>query len=47
MWGDGMVYYFFPQPDSDYIFNAIACAQELKAEVRENQQKVATAQRIG
>jgi len=28
--GDGMVYYFFPQPDSSYIFNAIACAQEVK-----------------
>ena len=32
--GDGMVYYFFPQPDSDYIFNALACAQELKFEIR-------------
>jgi len=32
--GDGMVYYFFPQPDSDYIFNALACAQELKSEIR-------------
>src|SRR5450830_1236088 len=32
--GDGMVYYFLPQPDSDYIFNALACAQELKSEVR-------------
>jgi class 3 adenylate cyclase len=28
--GDGMVYYFFPQPDSSYIFNAVACAHELK-----------------
>jgi adenylate cyclase len=28
--GDGMVYYFFPQPDSSHIFNAIACAHELK-----------------
>jgi len=28
--GDGMVYYFFPQPDSSYIFNALACAQEVK-----------------
>jgi class 3 adenylate cyclase len=28
--GDGMVYYFFPQPDSNYIFNALACAQELR-----------------
>lgn len=32
--GDGMVYYFFPQPDSDYIFNSLACAQELKSEIR-------------
>jgi len=32
--GDGMVYYFFPQPDSNYIFNALACAQELKLEMR-------------
>lgn len=29
--GDGMVYYFFPQPDSNYIFNAAICAMELKA----------------
>ena len=28
--GDGMVYYFFPQPDSNHIFNALACAQEIK-----------------
>ena len=28
--GDGMVYYFFPQPDSSYIFNAVACAQEVR-----------------
>lgn len=28
--GDGMVYYFFPQPDSSYIMNAVICAQELK-----------------
>lgn len=37
--GDGMVYYFFPQPDSDYIFNALACAQELKSEVRKISKK--------
>jgi adenylate cyclase len=37
--GDGMVYYFFPQPDSDYIFNALACAQELKLEVRKISKK--------
>lgn len=28
--GDGMVYYFFPQPDCSYIMNALTCAQELK-----------------
>ena len=28
--GDGMVYYFFPQPDSHYVFNALACAQEIR-----------------
>lgn len=32
--GDGMVYYFFPQPDSNYIFNAIACAHELKVAMK-------------
>lgn len=32
--GDGMVYYFFPQPDCNYIFNALICAQELKAAMR-------------
>ncbi|MBI2509296.1 MAG: MerR family transcriptional regulator, partial [Betaproteobacteria bacterium] len=29
--GDGMVYYFFPQPDCSYIINAAVCAQELKS----------------
>ncbi|MFM1897392.1 MAG: hypothetical protein RLZZ385_2466 [Pseudomonadota bacterium] len=32
--GDGMVYYFFPQPDCDYIFNAIQCALELREMMR-------------
>ena len=32
--GDGMVYYFFPQPDCNYIFNALVCAQEMKASMR-------------
>ncbi len=32
--GDGMVYYFFPQPDCNYIFNALECAQEMKAAMR-------------
>jgi class 3 adenylate cyclase/DNA-binding transcriptional MerR regulator len=26
--GDGLVYYFFPQPDGDYLANALECAQE-------------------
>lgn len=29
--GDGMVYYFFPQPDCNYIMNAAVCAHELKS----------------
>lgn len=29
--GDGLVYYFFPQPDSDYLSNALACAQEARS----------------
>lgn len=29
--GDGMVYYFFPQPDSNYMANALACAQEVRS----------------
>ncbi len=29
--GDGMVYYFFPQPDSNYVLNAVVCAQEIKS----------------
>lgn len=32
--GDGMVYYFFPQADSNYSFNALLCAQELRGEMR-------------
>ena len=32
--GDGMVYYFFPQPDSNYMFNAVVCAHEMKLEMR-------------
>jgi class 3 adenylate cyclase/DNA-binding transcriptional MerR regulator len=31
--GDGMVYYFFPQPDCNYIVNAAVCAYELKSVV--------------
>lgn len=32
--GDGMVYYFFPQPDSNYIVNALLCAQKIKQEMQ-------------
>ncbi|MCB1671812.1 MAG: adenylate/guanylate cyclase domain-containing protein, partial [Pseudomonadales bacterium] len=28
--GDGMVYYFFPQPDCNYVLNAVQCAIELQ-----------------
>ena len=31
---DGMVYYFFPQVEGNYLFNAIACAEELKMAMR-------------
>jgi hypothetical protein len=31
--GDGIRYFFLPQPDSNYISNAEACAQELKQEM--------------
>lgn len=33
--GDGMVCYFFPQPDCNYALNALRCAQEMKETVRE------------
>ena len=33
--GDGMLYYFLPQPDSDFKLNAIACALELTAMMRQ------------
>lgn len=32
--GDGLLYYFFPQPDSNYIFNALRCSREIKAEMQ-------------
>lgn len=32
--GDGMVYYFFPQPDCNYIFNALRCAIEMREAMR-------------
>lgn len=28
--GDGVVYYFFPQAESNYLFNALTCAAELR-----------------
>lgn len=31
--GDGMVYYFFPQPDSHYTLNAVRCAYEMSAAI--------------
>lgn len=33
--GDGMVCYFFPQPDCNYALNALRCAQEMKETIRE------------
>jgi adenylate cyclase len=32
--GDGLLYYFFPQPDSNYIFNTLRCAREIKTEIQ-------------
>lgn len=32
--GDGLVYYFFPQPDSDYLANSLACAQDIRKEIQ-------------
>lgn len=32
--GDGMLYYFFPQPDSNYLMNALCCAQEIRQEMQ-------------
>jgi class 3 adenylate cyclase len=32
--GDGMLYYFFPQPDSDYLMNALCCAHEMRQEMQ-------------
>lgn len=37
--GDGMVYYFFPQPDCDYKLNAIQCSLELKDMMKKITQK--------
>jgi class 3 adenylate cyclase len=32
--GDGMVYYFFPQPDGNYLWNALAAAHEMREAMR-------------
>lgn len=32
--GDGMVYYFFPQPDCNYIYNALKCANQIRDVMR-------------
>lgn len=32
--GDGMVYYFFPQPDCSYVWNALLAACEVRAAMR-------------
>ncbi len=31
--GDGLVYYFFPQPESNYLLNVLLCSQEIKLEM--------------
>jgi len=33
--GDGMVYYFFPQPDCSHIYNAMCCAHEMRLRMQE------------
>ncbi|HSH06864.1 MAG TPA: adenylate/guanylate cyclase domain-containing protein, partial [Burkholderiales bacterium] len=33
--GDGMLYYFLPQPDSNYVLNAMRCAVEMRERMRE------------
>lgn len=37
--GDGMLYFFFPQPDSHYVFNALRCAHEIREEMRRLSQR--------
>jgi len=32
--GDGMVYYFFPQPDCSYVMNAVVAANEMREVMR-------------
>lgn len=33
--GDGLVYYFFPQADSDYLTNSLMCAEEIREATRQ------------
>ncbi|MDX1594098.1 MAG: adenylate/guanylate cyclase domain-containing protein [Gammaproteobacteria bacterium] len=33
--GDGMLYYFLPQPDSNYVMNAVRCGVEMREMMRE------------
>lgn len=37
--GDGMVYYFFPQPDCDYKLNAVRCSLELQKMMKQMTQQ--------
>jgi len=43
--GDGIVYYFFPQPDSNASFNAIQCAHEMSRIISEIDQEWRTRKR--
>lgn len=43
--GDGIVYYFFPQPDSNASFNAIQCAHEMAQIMTEISQEWRTRKR--
>ena len=37
--GDGMLYYFFPQPDQNYLMNALACAFRVKEAMKKISQE--------
>lgn len=37
--GDGMLYYFFPQPDQNYLMNALACAFSIKEAMKKINQE--------
>ena len=32
--GDGVVHYFFPHPETNYLMNALACAHEIRSRMR-------------